>query len=305
MSASRAGSGIERRSAFLFVFAIGRTPMRHTRTIGVLALAAALMMTVAAAQAFDESKYPDLAGQWKRPPGISNQYDTSKPRTAEEAPLTPEYQKIFEANLKDQDAGGQGTDPTYTCIPDGMPRAMNVIFPMEIVVTPKTTYVMIEYLSMLRRIYTDGRGWPKDFEPSFMGYSIGNWTDPDASGRYQTLEVETRLLKGPRAYDFSGIPLHADNETVVKERIALDKSNPDMLHDEITTFDHALIHPWKVVKNYVRVANPIWFESICAEGNEHVRIGKENYMMSADGYLMPAKKGQKPPDLRYFKDSKN
>ena len=137
---------------------------------------------------------------------------------------------------------------------------MNVIFPMEVVVTPKTTYIMIEYLSMLRRIYTDGRDWPKDFEPSFMGYSIGKWTDADPNGRYQTLEVETRLLKGPRAYDFNGIPLHADNETVVKERIFLDKANPDMMHDEIATFDHALIHPWKIVKTYVRVQNPIWFD---------------------------------------------
>ena len=273
----------------------------HQNAIGAVALAAVMLMAVTGARAFDESKYPDFNGQWKRPPRVSNQYDTSKPRTAEQAPLTPEYQKIFEANLKDQAEGGQGTDPTYTCIPDGMPRAMNVIFPMEFVVTPKTTYVMIEYLSMLRRIYTDGRDWPKDFEPSFMGYSIGHWTDADATGRFNTLEVETRLLKGPRAYDFSGIPLHADNETVVKERIYLDKANADILHDEITTFDHALTHPWKIVKNYVRVPDPIWFEAICAEGNEHVRIGAQDYMMSADGYLMPSKKGQSPPDLRYFK----
>jgi hypothetical protein len=76
------------------------------------------------------------------------------------------------------------------------------------------------------------------------------------------------------------------------------------LHDEITTFDHALTHPWKIVKHYVRENRPaIWFEAICAEGNEHVRIGQQNYMMSADGYLMPAKKGQAPPDLRYFKES--
>jgi hypothetical protein len=280
--------------------------MHHAKrgAIGASMLAAALLMTAAGARAFDDSKYPDLSGQWKRPPGVSNQYDISKPRTAEDAPLTPEYQKIFEANLKDQAEGGQGTDPTYTCIPDGMPRAMNVIFPMEIVVTPKTTYVMIEYLTMLRRIYTDGREWPKEAEPSFMGYSIGNWTDADASGRFNTLEVETRLLKGPRAYDFSGIPLHADNQTVVKERIFLDKANPNLLHDEITTFDHALTHPWKVDKKYVRESRPVvWFESICSEGNEHVRIGKQNYMMSADGYLMPAKKGQLPPDLRYFKES--
>jgi hypothetical protein len=228
----------------------------------------AAMLLPAAAQAFDETRYPDFAGQWKRPPGVSNQYDTSKPRTAEQAPLTPEYQAIFEANLKDQAAGGQGTDPTYICIPDGMPRAMNVIFPMEVLVTPKTTYIMIEYLGMLRRIYTDGRDWPKEFEPSFMGYSIGKWTDQDANGRYNALEVETRFLKGPRAYDFSGIPLHTDNQTVVQERIYLERSNPNMLTDEITTFDHALTRPWKIVKHYVREANPIWFEakatSICA-----------------------------------------
>jgi hypothetical protein len=35
-----------------------------------------------------------------------------------------------------------------------------------------------------------------------------------------------------------------------------------------------------------------------------VRIGKENYMMSADGYLMPAKKDQPPPDLRYFNQAR-
>jgi len=48
------------------------------------------------------------------------------------------------------------------------------------------------------------------------------------------------------------------------------------------------------------VRNPVWVEAICAEGNQHVRIGKENYMLSADGYLMPAKKDQPPPDLRSF-----
>src|SRR5215475_8175684 len=77
-----------------------------------------------------------------------------------------------------------------------MPRAMNVIFPMEIIIQPNITYVMIEYLSMLRRIYTDGRNWPKDAEPSFMGYSIGKWIDEDGRGRYNVLEVETRNLKG-------------------------------------------------------------------------------------------------------------
>ena len=129
-------------------------------------------------------------------------------------------------------------------------------------------------------------------------------TDTDADGRYDLLEVETRNLKGPRSFDASGIPLHADNATVVKERIYLDKADPNVLHDEVTTIDRALTRPWTVIKNYHRVRDPIWVEAICAEGNEHVRIGKENYMMSADGYLMPAKKNQPPPDLRYFNQSR-
>jgi hypothetical protein len=279
--------------------------MLYRNAIGAVCLALVVCVPIAGARAFDESKYPDINGQWRRPPGIGNQFDTSKPQArGQQVPLTPEYQVVFEAGLADQALGGQGNDPTYTCIPDGMPRVMNVIFPMEIVITPNTTYMLIEYLTQQRRIYTDGRSWPKDFEPSFTGYSIGKWTDADPNGRYQTLEVETRLLKGPRTYDPSGAPLHPDNESVVTERIYLDKANHDILHDDITTVDHALTRPWTVNKRYVRVPNPIWVESSCSEGNPHVRIGKESYMLGADGLLMPAKKGQTPPDLKYFNQQK-
>ena len=185
-----------------------------------------------------------------------------------------------------------------------MPRAMNVVFPMEIVILPNTTYMMIEYLGMLRRVYTDGRAWPKDAESSFMGYSIGKWIDEDNDGRYDALEIETRDLKGPRVFEPSGIPLHDDNETVVQERLYLDKANPDILHDRVTTIDHALTHPWTVDKTYLRDRKPIWIESDCAEGNVHVRIENQDYMLSAEGYLMPAKQGQPAPDLKYFNQSR-
>jgi len=273
------------------------------RYVSFILAASLACWALAGAYAFDESRYPDWAGQWRL--GPPTKWDPTKPPGREqEAPLTQEYQAIFEANLADQAAGGQGTDPTYICIPDGMPRAMNVVFPMEIVIMPKITYIMIEYLGMLRRIYTDGRDWPQDQEPAFMGYSIGKWIDAEGNGRYDALEVETRNMKGPRAFEPSGIPLHSDNQTVVKERIYLDKDNPDILHDEITTIDHALTRPWTVHKKYRRERNPIWIEAVCSESNPHLRIGKENYMLSADGYLMPTKKGQEPPDLRYFRQSR-
>ena len=181
-----------------------------------------------------------------------------------------------------------------------MPRTMTVVYPMEILVTPETTYVMIEYAGQLRRIYTDGRDWPETLERSFIGYSIGKWIDEDGDGRYDTLTVETRGMKGPRTFDASGIPLHGDNETVVKERIFLDKTNPNILRDEITTTDHALTRPWTVTRSYRRERKPIWFEYVCAEGNHHVVVGKENYFVSDDGFLMPTRKGQAAPDLRFF-----
>jgi hypothetical protein len=46
---------------------------------------------------------------------------------------------------------------------------------------------------------------------------------------------------------------------------------------------------------------PTWNEENCPETNPHVTVGKEDYMISGDGYLMPTKKGQQAPDLRYFK----
>jgi hypothetical protein len=274
--------------------------------MGSIALAAMLWLTSVGAQAFDESKYPDFAGQWRRPPGVGIQWDpTKRLGRPQQAPLTPEYQAFFEASLADQAAGGQGNDATYKCIPAGMPRIMTVVFPMEFVITPKTTYILSDYATP-RRIYTDGRDWPKDLDsqPTFLGYSIGRWLDEDGDGRYDVLEIETRGLKGPRSFEASGIPLHEDNQTIVKERIALDKANRDILLDEITTIDNALTRPWTVTKTYRRELNPIWYQNDCSEDNHHVTVGKENYFLSADGYLMPAKKDQSPPDLKYFKQSR-
>ncbi len=50
-------------------------------------------------------------------------------------------------------------------------------------------------------------------------------------------------MKGPRAYDTSGLPLHSDNRTIVTERLHLDRNDPNLLLDEITTFDDALTRP--------------------------------------------------------------
>ena len=269
-------------------------------------LVAAATMTMGRAQAADDAKYPNWKGQWEvinpRFGGQMIKFDPTKAwGPAQQAPLTPEYQKVLEESIADQASGGQGNNfDRARCMPTGMPHNMT-FGPLEFVVTPDATYILIG--TQVRRIFTDGRTGPAEIDPSYAGYSIGRWIDEDGDGTFDVLEAETRHFKGPRLFDSSGIPLHEDDETVVKERIYLDKLDPNLLHDEITVTDHALTRPWTVTKSYRRmpVARPAWREVICAEGNQHVKIGKEAYFLSADGYLMPTKKEQSPPDLKYFK----
>jgi hypothetical protein len=83
----------------------------------------ATAMMVGAVQAADDAKYPDWKGAWTRwfPPGSTLEpnggftaggqpsHDQTKPwGRGQEAPLTPEYRKIFEDSLADQANGGQG-----------------------------------------------------------------------------------------------------------------------------------------------------------------------------------------------------
>ena len=277
--------------------------------IGSCAIAlATLWASSAGAQIVDYSKYPDLKGQWNRfiVPGLPGlpSFDQTKPwGFGQEAPLTPEYAAILKESIADQENGGHGNSSDHArCVAAGMPFMMVAFRPLEFIVAPDTTYILIADYDPLRRIFTDGRDWPKKIEPTYQGYSIGKWIDTAGTGRFDLLEVETRGFKGPRVYDASGLPLHYDNQSVFKERIHLDPADPKILHDEITVIDHALTRPWTVDKKYVRDADPRpdWPESICPEYNAQVFIGKENYYLSADGLLMPAKKDQAPPDLRYF-----
>jgi hypothetical protein len=159
--------------------------MKFRSCIGALALAASAALTGAGAAgaqsphqaAFDPSRYPDWKGQWLRTGrGNGNAWDPTKPLgLGEQAPLIPEYQAMLEAAVKDEKEGGQGIDPTYLCVPSGLPRSMIVVLPMEIIVTPETTHIALELFSTHRRIYTDGRDWPAKIVPSFEGYSIGHW----------------------------------------------------------------------------------------------------------------------------------
>ena len=266
---------------------------------------AGLLGGAGAALAQDSSKYPDWSGQWHRTYGGPPRYDQTKPLRKQEAPLKPEYQARFEASMKDQDRGGLGLDRGYSCLPPGMPRQMSGVSRFELLVSPAVTHILFDrgdYAT--RRIYTDGRAIPETDQTWFVGYSIGKWLDATGSGRFDTLEVETRRLRSPRTFDQSGMPLADDAEGVIREKIYLDRNDPTVLRDEMTTIDTALTRPWTVMKTYKKQPTVWWYEDNCVETQTYATIAGEVYMLDTEGYLMPMKKNQPPPDLKYFSSPK-
>jgi hypothetical protein len=273
--------------------------MRHWASICAVALAAALIAGPSPGQVVDFSKYPAFVGQWARTGPPNNWRQVAGP-----PPLTPEYQKVLAASQAEVQAGRPGNWPSTFCIPEGMPAMMNLYNPMEIVITPDTTYILMSHNNdVYRRIYTDGRDWPADAERTLVGYSIGRWIEA-GDGKFGALEVETRYLRGPRAYDVSGIPFHTDDQTIIRERFYLDHADHNTLYDEITVIDDALTRPYTKLQKTVRNLDPrpVWLSEECPVDNVWIKIGSEAYVLNtADGKLMPAWKGQPPPDLSYFK----
>jgi hypothetical protein len=235
-------------------------------------------------------KYPDWSGQWHRIGSLNwppEGYEKAGP-----APLTPEYKAVYDKNQELRAKGILAGDPPATCLPPGMPRVMKMSFPMEIVVTPKITYIIADWESQVRRIYTDGRGWPDYILPEFNGYSIGAWHDENRDGVYDMLSIETRGIKGPRSIDSTGVVLHENNQTVVLEEIRrIDEST---LEDKITTIDDAFTGPWTIHQAYRHETKEIvWVEYVCAEGNRHIKLGEEWYFLNdAEGILEPTREGQ-------------
>ena len=147
--------------------------MLWRRMFCAMEVAGALMMMIitmgSAAQAAD-AKYPDWEGAWERwypanwvldpyngirTAGGQPSFDQSKPwGPGQEAPLTPEYQKVFEESRAEQAGGGEGNffDHAVRCMPGGMPLMTIAFTPLEFVVTPKITYVLTGNTEPNRRI---------------------------------------------------------------------------------------------------------------------------------------------------------
>src|SRR5260221_10524281 len=77
----------------------GRTAMPYRSLICAMSLFAVQCVAIVDAQAWDDARYPDLKGQWVRAEGARGvgRFDPTKPPgRLQDAPLTAEYQAIYE-----------------------------------------------------------------------------------------------------------------------------------------------------------------------------------------------------------------
>lgn len=163
-------------------------------------------------------------------------------------------ERDFQNTHRDPDSG---PDPTERCIPPGIPRTMFQPFPWEIVQARDRVIMIFEYQSLIRQIFTDGRGHPKDLEPTYMG---------NATGKFEgdTLVIDTIGFNDKTWLDPMGLP-HSDAMHVVER---LRRVDHDTLVDEYTINDpKAYTKSWTAQRTFK--LKPDWQiqEYVCTENN--------------------------------------
>lgn len=224
--------------------------------VALLGLAA---LTTAAwcASAHAQASLPGWSGTWI--PDIAGQ---NREERVNMPPWNPRAAARIAKQTADQEAGRPW--PLFAdCLPEGMPAWMLVSHnAMEILFTPgRVTLLGESDGNRLRRIHTDGRGHPKDPDPSFHGDSVGHW-DGD------TLVVDTIAVMPEALLAISearGVPNDGDMHIVERLHAA-----GDVLTDDLTiTAPHILTRPWTTTRRFTRQRGPNAEieEGVCRQGD--------------------------------------
>jgi hypothetical protein len=130
--------------------------------------------------------------------------------------------------------------------------------PIKIVQSPRMTVILYEGFPP-RQIYTDGRGWPKEFDlPAYVGYSVGHWES-------DTLVVETRGFNDKGVLDVIGHPQSEAMRVIERYR------RRDFGHLEYEmTFDDPRMYtkPSTIKVPHNLLADGDIFESVCTDNEK-------------------------------------
>jgi hypothetical protein len=149
---------------------------------------------------------PDLTGVWY----------AQRPVDPGKAEPLPWAEKLYQESVANNNKDAPGAH----CLTRGI-AAAGVLFPYELVQTQARLVMIFEDdVPSHRTVYLDGRGHPKDPNPSWMGHSIGHWEG-------DTLVIDTVGFNDQTWLDNVG---HRHTEMLhVTERLR----RPDLGHLEI------------------------------------------------------------------------
>jgi hypothetical protein len=114
---------------------------------------------------------PDLSGLWHQANGVKYTVNLAADLKPEDVP----YQPWAEALYKQRQDSISKDDPVGYCNFPGVPQMEAVPYPYKFMNAPGMIVILYEAFHIHRQIFMDGRGLPKDPNPTWMGYSVGRW----------------------------------------------------------------------------------------------------------------------------------
>lgn len=203
--------------------------------------------------------HPDMQGVWQHPYVPDMTQDREFQKGAGALPYTP----AGAANFKNYDAAN--FDYTGHCLPFGLLRSMNVGgYPIQIMQNSKYISLLFEQNTWFHVIYMDGRGHPKNLDPTWFGNSVGRWEG-------DTLVVDTIGFNGKTRLDTIGHP-HSDRMHVIQK---LTYTDSDHLAYEVTIDDpQYYTKPWSNTRTFWRMKpGEELIEYSCEENNRDFTQG--------------------------------
>ena len=208
---------------------------------------------------------PDISGIWQLepscPPEGCVQFVSDYPIGQEfrnfgwKLPGGLPYQPWAAELFKQRSAQLGEHDPVALCRPGGALRFLTFPPPRKVLQLPGLVVMLSERDVTYRQIFTDGRPLPENPDPTWNGYSIGEWED-------DALVVHTIGLRDGTWLDRLGSPL--TDAARITERYR--RVNFGRLEIEVTVDDpKAYTRPWTVTLTHLLMPDTELLDYHCAD----------------------------------------
>jgi hypothetical protein len=198
--------------------------------------------------------------------------------SCEEPPYKPEYMAKVNAIGDAMYGDASPLDPQYDCKPYGVPRGSlrgAGGYAMQIVQNAQVIAFLYEDRPgpYFRLVYVDGRGHPEDFDPSYVGHSIGHWEGDTLVVDVVGLNDETWLGSGTIGPKYA--MMHSDKMHVVERWTR----TGNVITYEATVDDPVMFaKPWVMTPRQTQLAAPDDYirPTMCIPYDKNHLVKKDN-----------------------------